>query len=269
MLAGRRGDRAPSLRSPLLGLVLLGVGIAGSAFGAASGAGGEFAIAASAIPAVLGMILLVPMVLALIARLSGRLPLVLRYAVRDANRHRTRTVPRSPRWPRRWPGWSRSESASRSDDAENEATYQPSVAAGVGIVTAYDPDVSWQALRGVLDRELPGATVTEQRGLAEDESFSEVFGPEGETVLDTSGSSLGANIMVSDGKLPGRAARGGPARRRPRRADAAAGRHGRVRLSRPLGRRGHRDRGPAPATTRTPAKTPGPTARSCRLPSSS
>ena len=34
VLAGRRGDRAPSLKSPLLGLVLLGVGIAGSAFGA-------------------------------------------------------------------------------------------------------------------------------------------------------------------------------------------------------------------------------------------
>ena len=93
VLAGRRGDRAPSLKSPLLGLVLLGVGIGGAAFGAAQGAGGEFAIAVSAIPAVLGMILLVPMVLALLAKASGRLPLVLRYAVRDANRHRTRTVP--------------------------------------------------------------------------------------------------------------------------------------------------------------------------------
>ena len=30
VLAGRRGDRRPSLRSPLLGLVLLGVGIAGA-----------------------------------------------------------------------------------------------------------------------------------------------------------------------------------------------------------------------------------------------
>ena len=38
VLAGRRGDRAPSLKSPLLGLVLLGVGIAGSAFGAAQDA---------------------------------------------------------------------------------------------------------------------------------------------------------------------------------------------------------------------------------------
>ena len=56
--------------------------------------GGEFFIAASAIPAVLGMILLVPVVLALRRpAVRTRLPLVLRYAVRDANRHRTRTVP--------------------------------------------------------------------------------------------------------------------------------------------------------------------------------
>ena len=34
VLAGRRGDRAPNLRSPILGLVLLGVGIAGSVVGA-------------------------------------------------------------------------------------------------------------------------------------------------------------------------------------------------------------------------------------------
>ena len=201
VLAGRRGDRAPSLRSPLLGLLLLGAGIAGSAYGAAS-SGGEILIAASAIPAVLGMVLLVPIILSLVARLSGRLPLALRYAVRDANRHRTRTVPAVSAVAATVAGVVALGIGLTSDDAENEATYQPSVAAGVGIVTAYDPDVSWQQLRGVLDRELPGATVTEQRGLAEEAGFSEVFGPDGETVLDTSGGSLGANLMVSDDHLP-------------------------------------------------------------------
>ena len=148
------------------------------------------------------MILLVPMVLTLVARLSGRLPLVLRYAVRDADRHRTRTVPAVSAVAATVAGVVALGIGLTSDDAENEATYQPSVAAGVGIVTAYDPDVSWQELRGVLDRELPGATVTEQRGLAEEAGFSEVFGPQGETVLDTSGGSLGANLMVSDDHLP-------------------------------------------------------------------
>ncbi len=148
------------------------------------------------------MILLVPMVLTLVARLSGRLPLVLRYAVRDADRHRTRTVPAVAAVAATVAGVVALGIGLTSDDAENGATYQPSVAAGVGIVTAYDPDVSWQELRGVLDRELPGATVTEQHGLAEEAGFSEVFGPEGETVLETSGGSLGANIMVSDDHLP-------------------------------------------------------------------
>jgi putative ABC transport system permease protein len=202
VLAGRRGDRAPSRKSPILGLLLLGVGIAGSLVGASAGAGGEFLIAASAVPAVLGMILLVPQVLALVARASGGLPLSLRYAARDANRHRTRTVPAVAAVAATVAGVVALGIGITSDEAENQATYQPSVASGVGIARAYGPEVPWQALRDVLDRELPGTTVTEQRGLVETESFSEVFGPQGETVLNNSGDALGANIMVSDTSLP-------------------------------------------------------------------
>ncbi len=202
VLAGRRGDRAPSLRSPLLGLVLLGAGIAGSAYGARSESGGEFAIAVSAIPAVLGMILLVPVVLAMLARVSGRLPLVLRYAVRDANRHRTRTVPAVAAVAATVAGVVALGVGLSSDQAENRATYIPSVAADVGIVDDYGTDVSWERLRGVLEREVPGATVTEHRGLVDENSYTEVFGPNGQTILLSSGSSLGANIMVSDESLP-------------------------------------------------------------------
>ena len=111
VLAGRRGDRAPNLRSPILGLVLLGVGIAGSVAGA-TGAG-EFAIAFSAIPAVLGMILLVPIVVVGVARLARRLPLSMRFAVRDAPG--TAPAP-SPRW-RRWRPRSRASSRSASPPA--------------------------------------------------------------------------------------------------------------------------------------------------------
>ena len=89
-----------------------------------------------------------------------------------------------------------------SDEAENRETYQASVADGTGIVASYGADVSWPAMRGVLDREIPEVTVTEQLGLTEENSYTEVFGPDGETILDSSGSSLGANIMVSDGALP-------------------------------------------------------------------
>ena len=220
VLAGRRGDRAPSLRSPLLGLVLLGVGIAGSAYGASVGAGGEFFIAASAIPAVLGMILLVPVVLAVLARVSSRLPLVLRYAVRDANRHRTRTVPAVAAVAATVAGVVALGIGLSSDQAENRETYTPSVAAGVGVVRDYGPDISWDRLREVVQRELPDATVTDQRGLSEENSYTEVFGPDGQTILQSSGDSLGANVMVSDGKLPVGSDRRRAGRRRPRGASA-------------------------------------------------
>jgi putative ABC transport system permease protein len=202
VLAGRRGDKAPSLKSPLLGLVLLGVGIAGSAYGAVGQSSGEFVIAFSAIPAVLGMILVVPVVLAGVARLSGRLPLVLRYAVRDANRHRTRTVPAVAAVAATVAGVVALSIGLSSDEAEREATYTPSVVDGVGIVHDYGEDPPWSALRAVVERELPSATVSELQGLQEKESWSEVFGPGGETVLETSGDALGANIMVSSGGLP-------------------------------------------------------------------
>jgi putative ABC transport system permease protein len=206
VLAGRRGDRAPSLRSPLLGLVLLGVGITGSALGAGGHqllGTGEFVIALSAIPAVLGMILLVPVVLAGFARMSGGLPLVLRYAVRDANRHRTRTVPAVAAVAATVAGVVALGIGLSSDQAENRATYTPSVADGVGIVQAYGEEApSWSSLRGVVERELPGATVTELQGMPERGSYTEVRTGRGEGGYTSSSSSLGATVMVSSGQLP-------------------------------------------------------------------
>ncbi len=92
VLAGRRGDRAASKRSPFIGLALLGLGVVGAVMGARRGSG-ELVIAASAVVSVFGMIFLVPVVVVTIARLGRGFPLPLRYAVRDAARHRTRTVP--------------------------------------------------------------------------------------------------------------------------------------------------------------------------------
>jgi putative ABC transport system permease protein len=207
VLAGRRGDTVPSLRSPLLGLVLLGIGIAGSVAGARGVSllsTGEFLIAVSAIPAVLGMILLVPVVLAGLARISGRLPLVLRYAVRDANRHRTRTVPAISAVAATVAGVVALGIGLTSDEAENEATYTPSVAAGVGIVMANGPtegETPWAAMSAVVDRELPGATVTEAQGLTEDGAFTEIRTGK-DPLLDSYGGSVGASVMVSDDALP-------------------------------------------------------------------
>jgi putative ABC transport system permease protein len=201
VLAGRRGDRRPSLRSPLLGLVLLGAGIAIAAYGARQGSGGEYAIAFSAIVAVLGMILLVPVVVVGLARLAGRLPLPMRYAVRDAARHRTRTVPAVAAVAATVAGVVALGIANASDAAESEATYTPVLGMGQGSVTGA-ADVDWPAFRAVLGRYLPQAAVTEIEGVDSGglRRWTDVrfrVGETGDGLLSMYGSAIGTSVPVS------------------------------------------------------------------------
>lgn len=207
VLAGRRGDRAPSLKSPVLGLVLLGAGVAGSVSGATGG--GEILIAASAIPAVLGMILLIPLVLAGLGKVGARLPLVLRYAVRDAARHRTRTVPAVAAVAATVAGVVALGVGVTSDEKENRETYTASVADGFGVVTAYGQDPDWPAIRAAVEREAPDAEISEQLGRyeyfamdAENYTYTQVTVPGVEMLLDSYGSSMGSDLLVSDARLP-------------------------------------------------------------------
>lgn len=215
VLAGRRADKPPSLRSPILGVVLLAVGVAGSAYGATAGSNGEFAIAASAVLAVFGMIFLVPIVVVGVARLAGRLPLSPRYAARDAARHRTRTVPAVAAVAATVAGVVALGIGVASDEAENVGTYTASLPMGTGSVTNYFADgEEWDELRSVSVRELPGATLTTMRGVAEggdedEPSYNvEVLPPESAAAeeyphfLENTGSSLGSSLLVSDDELP-------------------------------------------------------------------
>ena len=225
VLAGRRGDRRPSARSPLLGLVLMAVGVAGAARGASRASGGEFLIAGSAIFSVLGMILLVPVVLAVLSRLSRRMPLTVRYAVRDASRHRTRTVPAVAAVAATVAGVVALGIGNASDAAQNEQTYQPFTSMGSGVITSYAAEPEWAAYRTLAERELPGTTVTPvlgSRTMLEDGSGQQV------EITDTTskeplvreyGSSLGSDVLVSDDALP--AAVRGLSRRDADRADDA------------------------------------------------
>ncbi len=207
VLAGRRGDRAPSLRSPLVGSLLLGLGVAGAAAGATR-SGGETLIAASAISSVLGMVLLVPLVLAGLSRLSRRLPLSLRYAVRDAARHRTRTVPAVAAVAATVAGVVALGIANASDAAENEATYTPSTTANAATLTSYGADPDWAAFRTLVNREVPGATVTAVRGLpsmdADGVSTYVQLGLPGSDapLLASYGAALGSDLLVSDDGVP-------------------------------------------------------------------
>lgn len=214
VLAGRRADRRPSLRSPLLGVALLGAGIAGSAYGAASASSGEFTIAASAVVAVLGMILLVPVVVVALARLAGRLPLSPRYATRDAARHRTRTVPAVAAVAATVAGVVALGIGVTSDEAENRGTYQATLPMGDGAVTAPGlTDEQWSRLQDTVAGKLPGADLTpivgvpESSPIADPEARSyyvEAHLPgerDGEPLLGGWGSSYGSSILAGD-RLP-------------------------------------------------------------------
>lgn len=206
VLAGRRGDRKPSLRSPILGVVLLGAGVAGAAYGARGAGGyGEYLIAGSAIVSVLGMILLVPVALVVVASLSARLPLTLRYAARDAARHRSRTVPAVAAVAATVAGVVALGIATTSDEKQNEAGYTPSLTAGVGVVQGLSGPAGADTARRILEREVPDATLTEVRGLAVPAGGFDgvsVSLPDGSGLLDSYGSSLGSDVLVSDGALP-------------------------------------------------------------------
>ena len=208
VLAGRRGDRPPSLRSPVLGLLLLGGGVAVAAYGARQGSGGEYAIAVSAIVAVLGMILLVPVVVAGLARLARHLPLPARYAVRDAARHRTRTVPAVAAVAATVAGVVALGIANASDAKQAEMTYTPTLGIGQAAVTSWR-ETDWETYRAVAERYLPGAAIAPVQGVPEGmgRTFTEVTikveGVMGEELLSGWSSVVGTSLpIVADGRVP-------------------------------------------------------------------
>ena len=208
VLAGWRGDATPSRRSPVLGLVLLGAGTALAAYGARPGAMGvgEYWIAASAIVAVLGMILLVPLVVVGLSKLAGGLPLPMRYAVCDAVRHRARTVPAVAAVAATVAGVVALGIANASDAAQSEATYTPRLAMGQAAVSGAGPS-DWSAYQEILGRYLPEATVTEIVGVdsGQRRHWTQVaFRVDGarEGLLSMYGTAFGTSVLVSDGEMP-------------------------------------------------------------------
>jgi putative ABC transport system permease protein len=158
VLAGRRGDRAAGRRSPVLGVLLAGAGVAVATLGARRDSS-ETLIAAAAVLTVLGMILLVPVVVVAVARLGRRLPLPLRYAVRDAARHRTRTVPAVAAVAATVAGTVALSIGNTSDQAQARAQYTPVLPAGMGQIYLNDRHPDWAAAAAAVRRVAPAARV--------------------------------------------------------------------------------------------------------------
>lgn len=209
VLAGRRGDRTPGAWSPLLGGALLGAGVTGAIFGA-NRPSGEFLIAASTVLSVLGMILLVPVILATAGRLAHRAPLPIRYAVRDAARHRTRTVPAVAAVAATVVGVVALGIGAASDELQNKRTYAPTLAHGTGAVSTFFSDsLDWSKVEEAVTGAAPGARVTPVRGIPEESdegrssrffSFTAPTGPQ--PLLDGYGSPFATSVLVSPDGVP-------------------------------------------------------------------
>jgi putative ABC transport system permease protein len=202
VLGGRRGDRRPRAWSPLAGLVLVGIGVALSVGAASRGHGTELPIAGSAVIVVLGMILLIPVFLALAGRLSRRLPLPLRYAVRDAARHRTRTVPAVAAVAATVAGVVALGIAASSDEQQSRRLYDPRMP--IGQASLVNPDLesyrtgpknNWPAMVAALHAELPDNGTTVVTGVPDNAEVS--FTTAGErNLLDSWGATYGTPLLV-------------------------------------------------------------------------
>ncbi|WP_285107143.1 FtsX-like permease family protein [Promicromonospora sp. MEB111] len=91
-LTGRRRQHRVKGWSVVLGVILAGAGLTGAVAAATAGDGGVL-LAWCVVVAEIGLVLTTGGIVAGLARLSGRLPLPARFALRDAARHRQRTSP--------------------------------------------------------------------------------------------------------------------------------------------------------------------------------
>ncbi|UUZ61243.1 ABC transporter permease [Nocardioides sp. B-3] len=215
VLAGRRGDRPPSTRTPVPGLVLLGLGVALSVFGSGTGNTGAYLIAIGAIVSVFGMIFVVGLVVALVSRLSRRFPLVLRYAARDAARHRTRTVPAVAAVAATVAGVVALGIATTSDEKQNRENYTASMPMGTGTVNLYstsefDGTVTppsaedWAEIEGPVHARIDDIEVIEGISRETDDGYYNVeFRVPGDRyLLDGWGGRISSAMIVAD-TLPG------------------------------------------------------------------
>ncbi|MGZ4475921.1 MAG: FtsX-like permease family protein [Nocardioides sp.] len=174
VLAGRRGDAKPVRAFPWLGLVLFAIGVLVALAGARPEGGGELTIAWAAVICVLGMVLLVPAVVSWMARMARSFPLPVRFAARDAVRHRTRTTPAVAAVAATVAGVVALGIAQASDEKQNRETYLPSMVLGNAAVTpSYDfidsneATTDWRKVADTVRQHVPGARISTVTGFAQ------------------------------------------------------------------------------------------------------
>ncbi|MFE6648417.1 FtsX-like permease family protein [Nocardioides sp. NPDC057772] len=215
VLSGRRSEGLPSRRSPIIGLVLIAAGIAAAAFGTQNALSG-IPIAFGVLLCVAGLLFILPVLVSLAARSSARMPLAIRFATRDADRHRTRTVPAAGAIAVTVLGVVTLGIAFSSDQEQNQESYLPSFAIGDAVVhprhsatgggTDGDESVArWEGIAAQVEKAIPGATATPTSSVVTDDGrYVAVESGDGEIIsLDTISGEFGELIVAgSDGSLP-------------------------------------------------------------------
>ncbi|WP_406029750.1 FtsX-like permease family protein [Nocardioides sp. NBC_00163] len=221
VLSGRRSETLPSRRSPIIGLVLVIAGVASAAFGTRNALSG-IPIALGVLLCVAGVLFILPALVSAAARFSARMPLVIRFATRDADRHRTRTVPAAGAIAVTVVGVVTLGIAFSSDQEQNQESYLPSFTIGDAVVhprhsateSDVDPDETrarWENIAAQVEKAIPGATAALTTGATSeaDGRYVAVETGDGEAIpLDTTIGEFGDLVVAgTDGTLPPAVAR--------------------------------------------------------------
>ncbi|GAA0966244.1 FtsX-like permease family protein [Actinocorallia libanotica] len=154
IMAGRRSTPPPRRGLPVLGALLVVAGVALIPLGLDELR--EFSAAFGAALIIIGIVLLVPALIALTARFADRLPLPLRLAVRDADRHRTRTAPAIAAIMAVTAALTALAIGGASDFAQERAEYEPSLPTGQTIVRPLQSESRVQQVEAAVGRVVPG-----------------------------------------------------------------------------------------------------------------
>ncbi|MER7558538.1 ABC transporter permease [Nocardioides sp. NPDC126508] len=212
VLSGRRSESPPSRRSPVIGIVLVLAGAALSAFGT-RGAYDGIPIALGVLLCVAGVLFILPVLVSMAARFSTRMPLVIRFATRDADRHRTRTVPAAGAIAVTVVGAVALGIAFGSDQEQNQETYQPSLAYGDAAVrlddgvSAENTDAKgWEGVAAQVAKEIPKAKIVPVAAavFSDPETFFVIRTGDGADVTPGSSNGTFGEMLVAeaDGTLP-------------------------------------------------------------------
>ncbi|NUW45281.1 ABC transporter permease [Nonomuraea rhodomycinica] len=161
VLAGREGEvgeiRARGGR-PVLGLVLVLLGLGATAAGVFLSRGDTLPIVMASVLVVLGLVALMPWLVRFLGRLAPRLPLPARLSVRDAVRHRVRTASAAAAVMAATMAAVAMGVGVASAQATRVERYRPHLPVGSTVVTAFDPidDAAWARVRDAVRKRLPG-----------------------------------------------------------------------------------------------------------------